>query len=171
MSRVFEVHAIKPDFNKELLKAKRVRAMILNEEKYVAKMVRADLYKTVEYWKHHVDFAYIMHYAGGNIYLEIGPVSSVRGSRIWWYINDGTANIPVVFHPNYLPKTRFPGQIGGNWAGDEYNLPRNKIVGKKLIATPPGIRPRFWTEILQSKYAPILYDAVDFAIKRGLDLV
>lgn len=164
MSKMFEVRAIVPDLKKEMLKAKNMRAYILNEEKAVAKMVQKDLYKTTQYWKHQVTFNYRLHYAGGNVYMEIGPVASQRGARIWRYVNDGTAMIPFRFNPKYRAKTKYPGSIGTNVPG-EFTRPSQKIAGPGMT---PGIRPRLWTEILIREYSPILVEAIQFAIKRGL---
>ena len=166
MPGLFRIEPVGLDVRKEWISVKRVRAMILNEQRAVAKLVLRDLYKTVEFWKHTVVFAYWMHYARGNIYLEIAPVQSVRGSRIWTYVNEGTSTIPVIFSDKYVPKTT-PGVLQST--PGEFTLPRERIVGKKLFPTPPGIRPRLWTDILQKYYGPYFSDAMEFAIRYGLN--
>jgi len=171
MPKIFTIEPVNFNMQAELLKAKRMRAMILNGQKEVAKWVRKDLYKTVQFWKHNVEFAYIIHYARGNIYLEIGPVASVRGARIWQYVNDGTSMIPFVFNPKYVQKTQYPGSIGTNTPG-AFTRPSQKILrdasGNPIQGFTPGIRARGWTVLLQAEYAPILADAMRFAIARGL---
>lgn len=163
---VFKITQVK--FSKDYLSPKRVRAMILNAMIAQGKEVRKDLLLTTQYWRHQVDFKPEYRYAGGDVRLYVYPYRSARGRIIWQFIDQGTSTIPVIFHPEYKPKTMYPGSLGTNWPGNKYNLPRYKIIGKKLFPTPPGIRPRHWTQLIRNKHKISFANAIAEAIKKGL---
>jgi hypothetical protein len=163
---MFAIEEIK--FPKNLFDSKRVQMMVINAMKAQAKLIiNRDFKSTTQYWKHRVEFGYQMKFQGGDVRLFMGPTGSSRGARIWKNINDGTANIGVIFNPFYVQKTAYPGSLRTNTSG-YLTLPHQRIVGKKPMPTPPGIRAREWTRLIVQDNKYTFAEAIVDAIKRGM---
>jgi hypothetical protein len=152
-------------FDKEAFSSNRVRARVLNELKAQAYTAKVLLNMTTEYWNDPPTFTEKIYYRNASPVLFIGPdyyQGSFSGAEHWTEVNDGTSIRYVVMSQGFVPKTLYPGAIGGNVAGEggaAYIDPNGR----------PGIRARHWDELIQGQMRHGFTRGIQNAIKKGLE--
>jgi hypothetical protein len=151
-------------FKKEPFSSNKVRARVLNELKYQGKVAQAFLALTTEYWDDPPAFTIKILYANASPLLIVFPdpiAGSWDGADHWNKINDGSNDRYVVMSQDFLPKTLFPGALGGNTEGQGGPV-RSDVM-------PREIRARHWDELIQNEMKGEFADAIQEAIRKGLE--
>ena len=151
-------------FKKEPFSSNKVRARVLNEMKAQAKIAKAYLALTTEYWNDPPTFTEKIFYKNASPILLVGPDymrGSITGAQHWIKVEEGTAIEHAIYTSDFKPKTE-PGQLGGNVPGQGYVINRDDV-------TRPGIAPRNWIPLIQDAMRADFTISIGQAIKKGLE--
>lgn len=137
-SVAFLFHPINP----KKINTNSARAQILNVLKRYERKMLNDFQSTTETWDHQPRFSSTLHYAGGDVSIQVETDDAV-----YMYLDKGTRQRWAVMSGDWVSKTS-PGVIGsGPGAGSVVRR------GKRQMRTPrPGIKARNFTLLIRRKH-------------------